>query len=254
MTDLHFETAGSGPRVLLVQGVGVAGCGWAPQVEGLKDAFELAWFDNRGVGASPGVPGTMEDMARAALEVMDALGWESASLVGHSLGGVIAQQVRVLAPERVERLGMLCTFAKGRSALSLEISDLWANLRTMVGTYGMRRRAFYELVSDPTRPPTDENLAELESAFGRDLTALPGAATAQLRALLATDLREALSAMEPVPSLVVSAKRDRLAPVSQGPLLSAALRATYVEVPGGHAVPVQDAPRINALLRELLAP
>lgn len=252
MSDLHFASRGEGSPVLLVQGVGVAGCGWQPQIEALGGDHEVAWFDNRGVGASPGDPGSVRKMAEDALGVMDALGWESASIVGHSLGGVIAQQMAVLAPERVQRLALLCTFARGRSALSLHPAALWMNLRTMVGTKAMRRRAFFELVTDPEVAVDEPAITQLERAFGRGLADLPAAAQKQVMALARADLRQDLAALD-LPTLVVSATHDRVAPVSQGPLLAEALRGRFVEVPGGHAVPVQDAPRINALLREFLA-
>ena len=56
MTDLSYATTGHGEAVLLIQGVGVAGCGWQPQIEHLAKHFEVAWFDNRGIGNSPGSP------------------------------------------------------------------------------------------------------------------------------------------------------------------------------------------------------
>jgi len=250
---VRYEVAGDGPPVLLIQGVGVAGRGWAPQVGGLKDSFRLAWFDNRGLGDNPGSVGSVDDMARDALAVLDALGWESAAVVGHSLGGVIAQAVAVLAPDRVDRLAALCTVARGRAAVSFAPADLWLNLRTMVGTRPQRRRAFFELVTDPSVPATEDAIGLLEATFGRSLADLPACAQAQVLALARADYREALGDVN-IPALVVSATHDRIAKASQGPLLAEVLGGEFVEVPGGHAVTVQDAERINALLREFLQP
>ena len=50
---LAYRSAGSGPAVLCVQGVGVAGDGWRPQVEALAARYRVLTFDNRGVGATP---------------------------------------------------------------------------------------------------------------------------------------------------------------------------------------------------------
>ncbi|MCA9572212.1 MAG: alpha/beta hydrolase, partial [Myxococcales bacterium] len=162
-----------------------------------------------------------------------------------------AQDMAVRAPERVASLALLCTFARGRSALSFRPADLWLNLRTAVGTAEMRRRAFYELVADPALPADEGRIAALEEAFGRPLHALPPAATSQLMALTRADLREGLADVR-VPALVMSATHDRLAPPAQGRELAEILGVPFVEVPGGHAVPVQDAPRVNGLLREHL--
>lgn len=251
LTDLAHWQVGHGPPVLLVQGVGVAGQGWRPQIDGLSDRFACAWLDNRGIGASPGVPGSVADMAQDALAVMDALGWASAHVVGHSLGGVIAQQIAVSAPDRVRSLTLMCTFARGRAALDLSPAGIWRNLRTLVGTRAMRRRAFFELVSDPAIPADEANIAALEQAFGRALCDLPPAARAQVGALVRADLRDALGAFGR-PALVLSGRHDHVAPASEGVALGQILGVDAQILDGGHAVPVQDPDRVNALLAGFL--
>lgn len=72
---LAYSVAGSGgPAVLLVQGVGVVGQGWRPQIEGLADRFRVVTFDNPGIGGSElgGEPLSIESIAADALAVMDA--------------------------------------------------------------------------------------------------------------------------------------------------------------------------------------
>src|SRR3954468_17968138 len=85
---LHYAVCGDGPPVLLIQGVGVHGDGWRPQVEALASHRQCLTFDNRGLGGSQpvGAAVTVEQMAEDARVLMDALGWESAHVVGHSLG------------------------------------------------------------------------------------------------------------------------------------------------------------------------
>ena len=123
MTKLHVQTAGeNGPRVIMIQGTGVAGCGWSPQVEALQDRYQLAWFDNRGIGKSPGQADDDRCNGQDVEEVLEHLGWADAHVVGHSLGGVIAQAFAVHAPQRVLSLACLCTFLQGRSAVALDFS------------------------------------------------------------------------------------------------------------------------------------
>jgi pimeloyl-ACP methyl ester carboxylesterase len=251
MTDLSYDTIGRGEPVLLIQGVGVAGCGWQPQIEILGKHFEVAWFDNRGIGNSPDSPSSVLAMSQDALGVMDALEWPRAHVVGHSLGGVIAQQMAILAPHRIRSLGLLCTYARGRSAISFNPADLWLNMRTAIGTQAMRRRAFFELVTDPARNISEENILELESVFGRNLAALPRNAMAQVFALMRWNLGKGLSIPE-IPTLVISATNDRVAPVAEGRLLAERWNTEWIEVAGGHALTIQDAERINYLLLNFL--
>ncbi len=79
----------------------------------------------------------------------------------------------------------------------------------------MRRRAFFELVTDPARNISEENILELESVFGRNLAALPRNAMAQVFALMRWNLGKGLSIPE-IPTLVISATNDRVAPVAEG--------------------------------------
>src|SRR5262249_35234257 len=92
---LTYHVEGEGPPVVLIQGVGVHGNGWSPQVEGLKDRYRCLTFDNRGMGDSQpmGSKITVEQMAEDIGVLMNAEGWDSAHVVGHSLGGPVALQL-----------------------------------------------------------------------------------------------------------------------------------------------------------------
>ncbi len=70
---VHYQRRGRGPAVLMLQGVGVIGEGWRPQVDALADRFTLITIDNRGIGRSEITDGplTIEAMAADALAVMD---------------------------------------------------------------------------------------------------------------------------------------------------------------------------------------
>jgi pimeloyl-ACP methyl ester carboxylesterase len=109
--NIKWESQGDGPAVLLVQGLGYGRWGWNPVVPGLAERYRVLTFDNRGIGESdkPEGPYTARMMADDALQVLDEAGVERAHVVGASLGGMIAQELAVLAPERVDRLVLCCT-------------------------------------------------------------------------------------------------------------------------------------------------
>jgi pimeloyl-ACP methyl ester carboxylesterase len=171
--EIACAQTGTGPPVLLIQGAGVIGEGWRFQVAGLADRFTLVTFDNRGIGGSRLLDGplTIEAMAEDALAVMDAAGADRVHVVGHSMGGSIAQQLALTVPRRIRSLALLCTFPRGRDGARLTPAMVLAGLRTRIGTRAMRRHAFLELVMpaehrarhDPAR------LAEeLRPLFGHD--------------------------------------------------------------------------------------
>src|SRR5690606_7336525 len=131
-----------------IQGVGVHGRGWRPQVEGLSADFQCLVFDNRGMGASQplGCPLTIHQLARDALHLMTHVGWESAHLVGHSMGGPIAIEMALIDRARVRSLSLLCTVARGRDATRLSGRMLKLGVLSRIGTRRSRRRAFLRMV------------------------------------------------------------------------------------------------------------
>lgn len=255
---ISYEVCGAGPKVLFIQGVGVHGGGWRPQTEGLSARYSCLTFDNRGMGLSQpvGAAVTVEQMAEDALAVLDAEGWEAAHVVGHSLGGLVALQLALSERGRVRSLSLLCTFASGRAAAPLTPRMLWLGLRSRVGTRRMRRRGFLQLVLPPGAGVDYETLAEeMAGLFGHDLADQPPVVGAQLRAMRAADASPRLSELTGVPTLVVSAAHDPIAPPSAGRALAAAVPgARYVEASdASHGLPITHAGWVNRLLDEHLS-
>jgi len=256
---LAYRVEGSGPPVVLVQGVGVAGSGWAPQVQALRQGFACLTFDNRGMGASqpPGAAITVRQMADDALFLMEQAGWESAHLVGHSLGGPVVLEMALARPERVRSLSLLCTLARGRDATRLTWRMLWLGVRSRIGPRRARRRAFLEMVMPPEAlrgADRDRLAAELAPLFGHDLADQPPIAMKQLAALRAWDGTDRLGRLSSIPTLVLSAAHDPIAPPRFGRALAEAIPgARYVEFPdASHGLPIQHAGRVNALLLDHL--
>jgi aminoacrylate hydrolase len=252
-----YVREGEGPAVLLIQGVGLVGNGWLPQVKGLSNRFTIITFDNPGIGGSELRNGelTIESMAAAALAIMDQEQIESFHVAGHSMGGVIAQQVALSAPHRVKSLSLLCTFARGKQATRLTFPILWLGLRSRVGPRTARRNAFLEIIMPPSylRGVNKHVLAEeLKPIFGHDLADQPPIVMKQLRALSRYDRCGELSRLQSIPTLVVSGSDDKIALPQYGRELSSAIPgARFVEIPdAGHGLPIQFADKVNTMLAE----
>ena len=115
---IAFERRGEGPPLLLIHGLGYGRWGWGPAVALLAERCRVVLFDNRGIGASDAPPGpySVAELAGDAFAVLDAAGIERASVVGTSLGGMVAQQLAADRPERVGRLVLACTTPGGERA------------------------------------------------------------------------------------------------------------------------------------------
>ncbi len=254
---LHYESTGTGDPVLCIQGVGVVGNGWRPQLDGLRDEFRLIAYDNRGIGESTPAEGpvSIEQYAEDAVALLDALGIERAHIMGHSLGGVVAQQLALDAPSRVRSLSLLCTLFRAKDGARLTPRVLSTGLRMMLGTRRMRRAAFLSnvLPKEALRSrDIDELHAELSPLFGRDLATTPPIVMKQVRALGAHDVSARLGELSGIPTLVISAAHDVIAPPSQGRALANAIGgARYIEAAdAAHGLPLMQAEQTNAWLRE----
>lgn len=257
--QLSFLLEGEGPPVLFIQGVGLHGRGWLPQVQDLSADFRCLVFDNRGLGRSQpqGCPLTIHQMAQDALFLMSHLGWESAHVVGHSMGGPIAIEMALIGRARVRSLSLLCTVARGRDATRLSGRMLKLGILSRIGTRRSRRRAFLRIVlPDPALRELDPEVtaAELEPLFGHDLADQPPVVMKQLAALRAYDASGKLRNLAGIPTLVISAAHDPIAPPEYGRVLADGIPgARYEEfLDASHGVTLQHAGRINTLLRSHL--
>ena len=99
---------------------------WDPSVtDGFAADYDVILFNNAGVASSGGeTPGTVVEMARDAVAFCDALGLAQFHVVGFSLGGMIAQQMALEHPDRVQRIVLLGTGPRGGEGM--EFAELSA--------------------------------------------------------------------------------------------------------------------------------
>ena len=249
---LAFRRQGAGGApVLLLMGFGMPGSAWEPQTGDLARDHQLVVVDNRGVGASPDPPGrrlTMRDMAEDAARVLDACGLASAHVVGISMGGMIAQELALCAPERVRSLSLIATHPGGSPAAWPRPRALYLLVRSMA----FPRRSFESLCR--LLYPREYVAAHRDAIrqHWRSLGRPAGRAVllAQAGAIARHDTRRRLAAVR-VPTLVVRPGRDILIPPRQSDRLARAIPlATLLRFDdAGHGVHQQKARELNAALR-----
>ena len=117
--DVHYRADGpaDGPPVVLAGSLGSSLDMWEPQLAALTGAgFRVVRYDHRGHGGSPVPDGagstSVADLAGDALRLFDRLGLERVRFAGLSLGGMVGMHLGAHAPERIERLALLCTAAR----------------------------------------------------------------------------------------------------------------------------------------------
>jgi len=109
--EIYYEEHGSGQPLVLTHGIGGSADNWAPVLPDLAGRYRVITWDVRGFGRSDKPPGpySAELWARDLAGLLDALAVERAYLVGHSMGGVIAQRFALDFPERLAALILAST-------------------------------------------------------------------------------------------------------------------------------------------------
>ena len=239
MSSVHiaWERHGAGQPLLLIHGLGYARWGWEPVLPGLVEQFDVILFDNRGIGESDAPPGpyTAAEMADDAVRVLDEAGVERAHVVGTSLGGMIAQELALSHPERVDRLVLACTTPGGPNAhpMPQETVALIAEAATLEPAVALRR--FVENALAPstveTRPELVDRIMEHRLATAQQ----PAAWAAQAAAGMGFDAYDRLGTLT-APTHVVTGTDDVVVDPRNSELLVRLLpNATSAEAPGcGH--------------------
>ena len=106
MTHLPYERCGNGYPLVLVHGYLGGSQQWASELIGLSRSFDVIALNLAGYGAAHALsaPTEISDHATAVLDTLDKLGIERFHLLGHSMGGMVVQQLVHQAPHRVDRL------------------------------------------------------------------------------------------------------------------------------------------------------
>ncbi len=126
--DLYYETHGEGPPLMLVAGLASDSQSWLPIIEELSRHFFVITPDNRGSGRT--TPQEIEtgirEIADDCVALMEHLGLSSASLAGHSMGGMVALDLAIRFPDRVDNLILAATSYHNSSRNNALFSD-WAS-------------------------------------------------------------------------------------------------------------------------------
>src|ERR1700687_458560 len=112
--QLFYEACGSGELLLLIPGFACDHSIWSQVVPSLASQYRVVSFDNRGVGQSsaPDIRYSIREMADDAAALLEQIGARQAHVAGHSMGGLIAQELALAHPSKVRSLLLLSSCAK----------------------------------------------------------------------------------------------------------------------------------------------
>jgi 3-oxoadipate enol-lactonase len=252
--ELHYESVGRGPAVLLISGQAMTLDAWWRTVPQLCGSFRVLTFDNRDIGRSSRWPWpyVVAQMADDALAVLDAAEVQSAHVYGISLGGMVAQELALRRPERVRTLVLGATTGGGPEAVLARSQPLTFFVRVgamapeeaewaaVPYNYGLRTRREHgdriaEDIAKRVQNQTD-TLAYLH----------------QVAAAASHNTVGRLGSIR-VPTLVVHGEEDMVMPRRNGELLAKAIPGAELKLwPGAGHLYVTDEPEADRYVRQFL--
>jgi len=125
-SKIYYEVHGSGQPVLMIAGMASDSKSWQFILSQMSKQYQLILFDNRGCGRTETVKSTydLKDMARDGIALLDFLEYDKVHLIGHSMGGMIAQEMTLMQAERIQKL----VLASSSPKLSQKADDILRDL------------------------------------------------------------------------------------------------------------------------------
>jgi pimeloyl-ACP methyl ester carboxylesterase len=262
-----FFHLGHGPALLFIHGIGDSSVTWMPLLQRLAQDFTVIAPDLLGHGASskPRADYSVAAYANAMRDLLTVLGIDSATIVGHSLGGGVAMQFAYQFPERCERLVLVSTGGISREVhpvlrlASAPNADLLLPLLNVGATRHVARAAFRLLQLART------NIGHDSEDFMRVFDALPDATARRafvrtLRAVVdwrgqVITVLDRCYLIRHVPTLLIWGTRDGVLPYRHARLAHEAMPLSRLELfeGAGHFPHRTNADRFIAVLKDFMA-
>ncbi len=241
--NLAYNIKGNGPPLILIIGFASAQNLWYSTVQAFSKSYRVVTFDNRGFGKSDNPPGpyTTKMLASDTLGLMDRLGIKKTHILGGSLGGMVAQEIAIAHPERLDRLILSATCAGGKKlndrfswmikssypGWNPEKPEELTPSRLQKFMVDMASLSFSGILKTFSMP-----LVKLQASRGK--LEVP---VGQLQAMLSHDTLDRLGSIQ-APTLVLTGQNDRLMPPGSAEELASGIKgARLVTIAGaGHAL------------------
>ena len=240
---MHYRIVGQGPPLVLIMGLSGDLTWWEPLARELKDDFQLLLFDNRGAGLTdkPDEKYTIPMFASDTVGLMAALDIGKAHIFGVSMGGMIAQEIALGYPDRVDRLVLGCTHAGGKGFTIPSGEAVQAMTLTRGKSLEEIARQNMTILFGPGF--RDENPGFIETQIARYVENPPGRKpfSQQFWAAISHNCHDRLAEIRR-PTLILTGDADVLVPPENSETLRAGIPGARLDyLPGaGHVFFIED--------------
>lgn len=253
--DLFYDIKGDGEPLLLIAGFLCDRSYWSLIMPSLVDQYQVIRVDNRGMGRSsaPDSPYSIQQMANDLTALLNHIGIHQVNVVGHSMGGQIAQELVLSDPTRVKSLILLSSLAQGDRKFH-QIIETWGDLPGNIDLKLYEKVVFPWIFTDKLYaiPGMVEQL--IEWAVNYPFAPARHTLYHHSRAILGSDTKDRLQNIH-CPTLILVGREDILTPVKFSQQLAAGIpHAELVVIDScGHGLLIESPEMVVSLMGEFLA-
>jgi pimeloyl-ACP methyl ester carboxylesterase len=258
--EMYYEITGSGDPLVLISGLGYGLWWWHKMIPTLAEHYRVIAFDNRGAGQTdkPAGPYNVAMLAADTAGLMDALEIDKAIVVGHSMGGYVAQELALTQPDLIRKLVLASTNFAGPNHIPITQEALAVIMNQAMDPMEYMRRGA-AIACAPGFAEAFPEIVEEMAAYRATAPVPPAAYQAQLAVGMGLVSKEAcfedkLKTMQ-IPTIIFTGDSDKVVPPGNADLLAQVIpnSRVYVLENAGHHFAFDAPDRAAAALIDLLA-
>jgi 3-oxoadipate enol-lactonase len=241
-----------GTAIIFLHGIGGDSHSWDFQLENFSNDYRTIAWDMPGYGGSPLIdPMTFESLSDSLIRMMDHLKIKQTHLVGHSMGGMVAQQAIATSPDRFKSLILSATSpAFGKADGDFQKQFVAARLKPLEDGLAMKDLAKKQVPAMVGDNPNPKGLALAYESMSK---VSPETFIASMHCLVTFDRRDNLSLID-LPTLLVAGEKDTNAPAPMMEKMASKIRnSSYVCIAGaGHLSNMERPEEFDVIIRNFI--
>jgi len=241
--DLYYECHGKGQPLMLVAGLASDSQSWLPMLDALSQHYLVILPDNRGAGRTEpqDTENSIRHMADDCMALLDHLQLPSAALLGHSMGGFVAQDCAIRYPARVSRLILAATAPFNSERNNILFRDWVSYLKSGMNPEQWFRNLYYWILSRHFFTDRNKLADALQFALNYPYPQSETAFEKQVEAIAAFNCRNKLADIQ-AETLIICGKEDQLFPPEDSIRILQAIRNSSVRVieDVAHSIPMES--------------